>query len=203
MTQLLIIRPGSTDYEQQRRIRGRLDIPLNQQGRDEVEQILESLRARNLTPRMIFCSPCRPARETAGMLGKALRVKVKEVPQLRNLNYGLWQGMCINEVRTKQPKVYRQWQDQPDYTCPPEGEMLADAEARLHDALAKIAKVQRDGCVALVVPEPLATVLHRFLTHDNLGNLWRAEEHHGEIEVLDVSLRGFRPASPFTVWGLL
>ena len=41
------------------------------------------------------------------------------------MNHGLWQGMIIDEVKRKQPKVYKQWQEHPENVCPPEGEMLA------------------------------------------------------------------------------
>ena len=32
--------------------------------------------------------------------------------------------MLFDEVKSKQPRVYRQWQEQPDTVCPPEGETL-------------------------------------------------------------------------------
>ena len=37
--------------------------------------------------------------------------------------------MLIDDVKRKQPKVYRQWQEQPEIICPPEGEMLSEAQA--------------------------------------------------------------------------
>ena len=54
---------------------------------------------------------------------------------MQNLNLGLWQGMQVSEVRYKQPKVYRQWQEQPENVCPPEGEMIEQAEQRIRTAM--------------------------------------------------------------------
>ncbi len=48
---------------------------------------------------------------------------------MQNLNLGLWQGMQVAEVRHKQPKVYRQWQEQPENVCPPDGEMIEQGRA--------------------------------------------------------------------------
>ena len=45
MVQIALIRPGTTDYDLQGRIQGRLDIPLNQQGQEQVAQAIECLRA--------------------------------------------------------------------------------------------------------------------------------------------------------------
>ena len=43
MLQIVLIRPGLTNYDQEERIQGALDIPLNKQGRLEVAEIIESL----------------------------------------------------------------------------------------------------------------------------------------------------------------
>ena len=82
---------------------------------------------------------------------------VKEVEGLRNLNQGLWQGLTIEEVRRKYPKVAKQWQESPETVCPPEGETVAEALDRVKKVLRKAMK--RDGDVALVVCEPLATLI--------------------------------------------
>ena len=66
-------------------------------------------------------------------------MRLKSVEQLHNLDHGLWQGTLIEDVRRKQPKVYRQWQEQPETVCPPEGEMLPQAAQRVRTALSKTA----------------------------------------------------------------
>ncbi|GAB6164436.1 histidine phosphatase family protein [Thermostilla marina] len=206
MARLWIIRPGATDYEEQGRLRGRLDIPLSEGGRAEVLAMLERMKQESSVPKALYYSPCRPAVETAELLGEALSLKPRALPALQNFNYGLWQGMLIDEVKTKQPKVYRQWQDQPEITCPPEGEMLDDARGRLREALARIAKKhhRNDDDVALIVPEPLATLVHQMLAGDELGDLWKSETRHGSYEILDVPLAAFRPSSSFfAVWSFM
>ena len=108
-------------------------------------------------------------------------MKVKTLDTLQNLDHGLWQGMLVNDVKTKQPKVYRQWQDQPETVCPPQGETVVDAEERLQAAIAKLTKKYRtEGLVAVVLPEPAASVLRHVLRHDELGRpLERSQRHAG------------------------
>ena len=43
MLQIVLIRPGCTDFEEQGRIQGTLDIPLNEQGRQQVERMTAEL----------------------------------------------------------------------------------------------------------------------------------------------------------------
>ena len=106
MFKILLIRPGVTEYDQQGRIQGTLDIPLCEDGRRQVEAMVEALRAQPI--QAIYSSPLQAAQQTADALGEALDVKVKSLDALQNLDHGLWQGMLVKDVKTKQPKVYRQ-----------------------------------------------------------------------------------------------
>jgi broad specificity phosphatase PhoE len=184
MVQIILIRPGTTDYDQQGRIQGALEVPLNEEGASEVARLTEELRALNIEA--VYAPPCEPARQTAQAIAKALGVKFKKLDRMQNLNHGLWQGMLIDEVRRKQPKVYRQWQERPDHVCPPEGEMLGHAEQRVRVALTKLLKRHKEGVIGLVVPEPLASLVRRFLQQGELGDLWKVSNGHGQWEVLEI-----------------
>src|SRR5262249_85829 len=105
MFQILLIRPGGTENDQQGRIQGTLDIPLGEDGRKQVEAMIEQLRGKPIE--MIYTGPGQSATQTADVLGEALDIKVKEIDKLQNLNFGLWQGMLVNDVKKKQPTVYR------------------------------------------------------------------------------------------------
>ncbi len=109
------------------------------------------------------------------MLGERLELKPKTLDTLHNLNQGLWQGMLFDEVKAKQPKVYRQWQEHPDSVCPPEGETLATVRQRLKKALARLTKKHRSGTIALVLAQPLASVMRSFLRQEETPDICHAE----------------------------
>ena len=184
MLRIVLIRPGSTDYDVQQRIQGSLDIPLNEQGTTEVEQICEGLRVEGIET--VYAPVSQPARQTAEIIAAGLGVKLKKIERLESLNQGLWQGTLVENVRRKQPKVYRQWQEQPENFCPPEGEMLSEADERIRMALVKLLKRHKEGVIGLVVPEPLLSLARRFMTHGELGDLWKVSNGHGRFEVLEV-----------------
>jgi broad specificity phosphatase PhoE len=199
MVQIVLIRPGSTDYDLQGRIQGNLDMPLSDQGRDEVVRALDNLRGRSLTA--IYCAPCEAAIQTAEIIGQALQVKVKPLEYLRNLDQGLWQGMLVDEVKVKQPKVYRQWQEHPENVCPPNGEMLSEAAERIDGAIDKLAKKHRSGNVGLVVPEPLATLLANRLSGGELGDLWKAHNGCNCCQEFELHSTGRRAEVSFAING--
>jgi broad specificity phosphatase PhoE len=113
-------------------------------------------------------------------------VKVTPLEQLRNLDHGLWHGKLIDEVKRQQPRVYRMWQEGQENVCPPEGETWAEARERVSAALRKVLKRHREGVVALVIPEPVATLVRSLVCHCEPGDLWKAECDCGRWEVLTV-----------------
>ncbi len=185
MLRIVLIRPGSTDYDEEGRIQGTLDIPLNEKGLAEVAQLIEEIRNEGIE--VIYAPPCEPARQTAQAVADALAIKHKKLDPLQNLNHGLWQGMLIEDVRHKQPKVYRQWQEQPETVCPPEGEMLSHAEERIRNTMAKLLKRHREGVIGLVIPEPLATLVSGHLKHEDVGDLWKTATERRRWEVLELA----------------
>jgi phosphoserine phosphatase len=183
MSRIVLVRPGATDYDREERIRGALDVPLCAAGVAEAARIAEELRGRNIE--VVYCSCCQATRQTAEAIARVLDIKVKRLKGLQNLDHGLWQGMLVSDVRRKQPKAYRQWQEQPENVCPPEGEMLSQADERVRTTVTKLLKKHKEGVLALVVSEPLASLVRRFLKHDELGDLWKAIGTHGCWEVVD------------------
>ncbi|HVT29882.1 MAG TPA: histidine phosphatase family protein [Lacipirellulaceae bacterium] len=172
MVQILLIRPGATEFDQQRRVQGTLDIPLCEDGRQQVDRLVEELRGQPIEA--IYASPCQSADQTAEELARARDLKIKTVDKFQNLNQGLWQGMLVADVKSKQPKVYRQWQEQPETVCPPQGETLSSAKQRVSTALTKLLKKHRtDATVAIVVPEPIASVIRHVVRNEEWGDLWQ------------------------------
>ena len=193
MVRIVLVRPGATDYVQQGRIQGALEVPLSEEGAQEAARLSGELAGLGLA--VLYSSDSEHALQTAGAIASALDVKLKTLESLRNLDHGLWQGMLVEEVKRKQPKVYRQWQDQPESVCPPGGEMINDAQERVRTALTKILKKDKGETVGLVVPEPLASLVRAYLEQGEVGDLWQAAAQHGTWEIIEVEPRSLAHSS--------
>jgi len=181
---LILIRSGPTEYEIQGRIRGTLDIPLAPAGLAVAEQAAALVAA--LTPATGSDAtganaPQRPAAlvsapdiasvETARLIGRAIGLRPRANDALANLDQGLWQGMLVDDLRTKQPRLYRQWQENPWSIAPPEGESLDEASVRVEQALEAIGRRHRGGSVVIVVPPPLDRLVRWIVAGEALGDL--------------------------------
>jgi phosphoserine phosphatase len=185
MLRVLLVQPGSTDFDEQGRMKGSLDIPLSARGAGQVARIVAELSEMPID--IIYTAPCRSAVQTAQALAQHRQTRVKRVKQLRNLDHGLWHGKLIDEVRQHQPKVYRLCQEHPDRICPPKGESVAAARARAGEAVARIIKRHRLGTVALVIPEPVASFVREMLDDEGPRNdFWKAETDQGNWDLIEI-----------------
>jgi probable phosphoglycerate mutase len=155
MSTVFVIRPGETEFDQQARIQGDLDLPLSDRGRQQVSDVIERLRGKEIGT--IYASTTEPARSTARAIGESLGAPVKELDELGNLNQGLWQGLLLEEIKRKQPRVYKQWRDAPGSVCAPQGETCDEAHERVRKALRR--PMKKRAPFAVVASEPLATLI--------------------------------------------
>lgn len=92
MTSLYLVRHGETDWNAQRRIQGRTDIPLNETGRAQARTTGQLLARRSWDG--IYSSPLSRARETAEIIGKAIGIgSVGIIDQIGERNYGSAEGL--------------------------------------------------------------------------------------------------------------
>jgi probable phosphoglycerate mutase len=95
--------------------------------------------------------------------------------------------MLVSDVKSKQPKVYRQFQEQPETVCPPQGETLSTAKQRVSAALTKLLKKHKsDRVIAIVVPEPLASVVRHIVRQEDWGDLWQSANESAQWQLINV-----------------
>ena len=193
---LIVIRAGATDYDLQERIRGTLDMPLSMEGVAAATRAGERLAAD--PPTAIYASADETAEETARIIGSACGIKPKHLPNLGNVDMGLWQGRLVEEIRDTQPRLNRQWQDNPWSVAPPEGELLEEACERVEAAIEKIFKRHPGGTVAVVVPRPLDAIVTWLVSGRSMGDLWRFDAAADLVDVLPVAAQ-WQPPRPGTV----
>ncbi|WP_246109833.1 histidine phosphatase family protein [Roseimaritima multifibrata] len=187
----MLVRPGATEFDQQGRIKGSLDMPLCDHGREQANHAAKDLQEVDFEA--VYTAPCESAIETAKLLIGGRKIKNKVIEGLRNVDHGLWHGKLIDEVRRQQPRVYKKGQDSPGDLCPPGGETMESAKERVQRALQKIIRKHRKGSVALVIPDPLASIVRSLLSGKEMRDLWKSETDAGTWECLELCEPATKP----------
>jgi broad specificity phosphatase PhoE len=171
MCQLIVLREGLTRWEAEKRLRGRVDVPLAPEGEAEVKRSAHELST--LTPAAIYHGPDQAGRQTAELLREAADVPVRELGDLAEMNLGLWEGLLAEEVKQRHPRVYRQWLDDPERVEAPEGETMAQGRERVEKLLRSVSSRHPHDTVVLVVPPLLGALVRWVLGAGELGALVR------------------------------
>jgi len=164
MTQVVLIRPGATVYDEEGRVQGILDVPLSDRGESEVARLAERLAFAALAA--VYCGPGESVVRTADAVARASGLRPKRLDDLRNLDQGLWQGLQLDEIKRRNLKLFRQWQDDPRTICPPQGETVEEALSRVKAALKPLIRRHRDETIGVVAGEPLAQLIAAHLRND-------------------------------------
>jgi broad specificity phosphatase PhoE len=165
MSQVILIRPGATLYDEQNRVQGILDIPLSERGHGQVvrmaQEIAESLGESSLAA--LYSGPGENVTRSAEIVGKVVGIRPKRINEFRNLDQGLWQGLQIDEIKRRNTRLFRQWIDDPATICPPQGETVERAMDRIKAAFRPLIRRHQDEAIGLVVGEPLARLVACYL----------------------------------------
>jgi broad specificity phosphatase PhoE len=95
MATLLLVRHGETDWNASGRLQGHTDRPLNDYGRRQAADLAAQLETDEVAA--IYASDLSRAKETAEILGARLGLPVVLDPDLRERNWGSWEGLTPGE----------------------------------------------------------------------------------------------------------
>ena len=100
MTTLLLVRHGETDWNADGRLQGHTDRPLSDYGRRQARELGDQLKeegSRARSSRRSTPSDLARARETAEIVGGRLGLPVVLDPDLREKDWGTWEGLTAVE----------------------------------------------------------------------------------------------------------
>jgi len=160
----LLIRHGETAWSASGQHTGRTDVALTEKGEAQAESLRSRLDGRSFT--LVLCSPLARAARTAELAGLT---GFETDPDLREWDYGDFEGRTTDEIRQQYPG-WTVW-DGPW----PGGETLEEVAARADRVVASVRAAPPGSTVALVAHGHLLRVLAaRWIGADPRAGRWLA-----------------------------
>ena len=103
---VVLIPCGPTEWHDEGRLLGRVEVPLTAQGEQRCDQWRAALAAQSI--RKIFHSPDDLASRTAGLIGNPLGIPTKPLEELSEVDVGLWAGLTEKEMKTRYASAHRE-----------------------------------------------------------------------------------------------
>ena len=144
-TTIYLVRHGATAWNDAGRYQGRADVPLSARGVAEVRALADQLRAVHFDA--AYSSTLSRARMTAEILLEGSGLRALPLPDLDELSYGVLQGLTPEHRKARHEPLDSCWRDTPWAVRFPEGESLADVEARVVPAWKRIVEAHRGETV--------------------------------------------------------
>ncbi len=104
MTKVLLVRHGETDWNRKEVSRGRIDVKLNQNGREQAKSLAKATGIYRIDA--IYSSPLSRSLETAKMVADMHSLDVKVANGFIDIHYGQWQGLGHEKVKEEYPELY-------------------------------------------------------------------------------------------------
>jgi broad specificity phosphatase PhoE len=185
MTTLYLIRHGETPWNVEGRYQGQLDPPLSERGRQQAQAT--AARLAPLDFEAIYSSDLARAHQTAKALAKKIGLSIQLDPRLREINQGLWQGVLIDDIRTRWPEEIRGWEHDPWQHYPPDGENLRQVQTRLFAAIDEVVQRHPQGLVAVFSHKlPIALLKIRYQGCPK-RKIWSLLPANGAWEIFSIS----------------
>lgn len=180
---LLLVRHGETDWNRAGKFQGQIDVPLNDNGREQSRKAAEFLKNIKLDF-AISSSMLRP-KETAEIILKyhtGLQLELRH--ELREISHGLWEGKFESEIESSYPGLLEEWKTTPETVQMPEGENLQQVWQRAIASWQDIVKsVSGTGIVVAHDAINKAILCHLFGLEPK--HFWKFKQGNGAVSVID------------------
>ena len=126
---IYFVRHGRTEWNNQLRYQGAVDIPLNEDGRMQARKT--ALRFSSADIDVVISSPLARAIETAECIASFHKgLKAESTPLLTEVDFGKWEGRTVAEIKTEYADVFAAWKSDPLNVAAPGGESMDSLYAR-------------------------------------------------------------------------
>jgi broad specificity phosphatase PhoE len=134
--QVFLARHGQTAYNHEGRFQGQQQIPLDDTGREQAEELAE--RAVPYGFAALWCSPLLRARETAEAVSRRIGLEPVEDERLMETDAGDWTDRSFADVQSEAPEEFAAFIAADPGFAFPGGESFAEQEVRVAAALERV-----------------------------------------------------------------
>ncbi|QMS86857.1 histidine phosphatase family protein [Nostoc edaphicum CCNP1411] len=184
---LLLVRHGETEWNRQTRFQGQIDVPLNDNGRQQSQKAGEFLQEVAIDF-AVSSTMLRPKETAEIILKQHPNVKLDLQDGLREISHGLWEGKLETEIEQEFPGELQRWRLVPAQVQMPEGENLQEVWERsvaAWQSIVQAASTNQFKTVLVVAHDATNKTLLCHVLGLSLENFWNFRQGNGAVSVID------------------
>jgi broad specificity phosphatase PhoE len=165
------------------------DPPLCPQGREQAIELGKALESREFNA--VYCSPQLRAVETAQLITATTASPVYIRRQLREANFGLWEGKTYQEIQDHDSNNYNLFLSDPSIYGYPAGDNLYDVQARVMPLIYEVANAHLGDRVLVVTHKQPCRVILAKIMDVSLKRIREIDVDNCKVSILRYTETGF------------
>ncbi len=159
LRRIVMVRHGETLGQSSVRFHGSSDVELSAEGRTQMHEVARVLRGEPFG--CVVASPLRRSWEAAWIVGGGVAVRLEA--NFREIDFGRWEGLTVEEIRAADPILYEDWQAKKAGFEFPSGEPRADFEKRVANGLERLRAAGAYSALVVVHKGVIRTIAQELL----------------------------------------
>ncbi|EYE89255.1 hypothetical protein Q428_03780 [Fervidicella metallireducens AeB] len=175
--EIVFIRHGRTEINKKGCYLGAIDDELSFEGKNEIKNLNNYLKEIEFDA--VYVSPLKRAKQTIELLEKSYSIDER----LREINFGIFDGLHYREIEKKYPIEYSWWtRDYINYKIP-EGESLSELFGRVEDFIKDVSYKHKR---VLAVTHGGVIRCAMSLVFGSKEHFYKFQVNHGTVNIISV-----------------
>lgn len=183
MTNLLLIRHAETEMAGQ--FCGHSDPELNERGRQQLAGIITRISKHAIG--RVYTSDLQRAEQTAEAIAKHARAGVHVRRGLREIHFGLWEGLSWREIEVRDPIEAARWVKEYPNSTAPGGEPFQQFESRVRTEVAFLLREAKKSAIAVVTHAGFIRVVLTNRYGLSAQQAWNRTKDYGSVLEIDTN----------------
>lgn len=185
MVKLILFRHGLSRDNLRKKYSGLRDTPLHSKAGPQLEAIKNKLRKFPIDK--VYCSDLRRSYSTAKIVFGERQCQILRRRALRELNFGIWDGLTYKQVLARHNSTYCRWLENPFSQDIPHGEKMSEFICRVKKTLKGIICANQNKTVALVSHLGALRVMLNTFLEVKPEAFWKLKLEPGGIYVIELN----------------
>ena len=181
---IYLVRHGQVVGHERHPVYGHTDVEITQIGRLQMENLAERLRLTDL--KAIYSSDLKRSAIGGRIIGCYHDVPHHELPDLREMHFGDWEGLTLADLHELFPKkLDRRKNDIVNFRPPGLGESIGELSQRVMACLQGILERHEDEDILLIGHGGVNRVILCHALGLSLDNIFRFQQDYGCLNIID------------------
>ncbi len=164
---------------------GASDPELNERGHQQLAGLVTRMSEHAI--RQVYTSDLRRSQQTAEAIAKRFGAGLHVRPGLREIHFGLWEGLSWSEIEARDPAGAKRWAEEYPNSTAPGGESFQQFESRVRREIAFLLGEATKSPIAVVTHAGFIRVVLMYRCRMSAQEAWDRTKDYGSVVAIDTN----------------